>query len=235
MLRLFLFLLATGLGLSKGHAADLPHRQIIGFSKDARWFAFRSVGVHDGSGYPFAELYILDVTNNLWAPETPARVTIENEQMNVNDAINLLNKKTGRLLSIYEPFYPARVLASLPLSQFGREERQVQFKPNPYGPEIKLELKQTSIGPLDKCYGLGEANKFLLVGGQLGREATVVYADTSYPKSRGCALGYSIADVIALPQDRPPDKFVILIHIFTPGFEGQDVGFLAVPIEVEYH
>jgi hypothetical protein len=62
------------------------HLEILGFSADGGVFAFEQYGVQDGSGFPYAERFYIDVDNDSWLPGTPIRVRIDDETASVEDA-----------------------------------------------------------------------------------------------------------------------------------------------------
>ena len=47
-------------------AADGAFLDIIGYSPDSRYFAFEQYGVQDGSGFPYADIFIVDLASNSW-------------------------------------------------------------------------------------------------------------------------------------------------------------------------
>ena len=55
------------------YAADAAERAILGFSPDGRWFAFEEYGVQDGSGAPYANIYVIDLDMDRWARDTPVQ------------------------------------------------------------------------------------------------------------------------------------------------------------------
>jgi predicted secreted protein len=65
-----------------------------------------------------------------------------------------------------------------------------------------------------------------------GSEAYVeVHRDTTIPPSRGCPLRYSLSDAVALSTaDGNTQKLVMLVNVFSFGFEGADRRFIAVPV-----
>ena len=55
-------------------AGDYADRTILGFSPDGGVFAFEEFGVGDGSGFPYATVYLIDTERDEWVPGTPVRV-----------------------------------------------------------------------------------------------------------------------------------------------------------------
>ena len=65
------FLLFTVLSNSIAWAGDYASRHVIGFSADGRYFAFEQYGAQDGSGFPYAEIFIIDTQADSWVAGSP--------------------------------------------------------------------------------------------------------------------------------------------------------------------
>ena len=79
---LMALLLLAGLLLSPvARAGDAAEFRAHGFSSDAqgRYFAFEEFGVQDGSGFPYSNIYNVDLEKDAWVDESPVRVTIKEE------------------------------------------------------------------------------------------------------------------------------------------------------------
>src|SRR5690554_5689611 len=61
--------------------ADVARLDVIGFSADGQYFAFSQHGVNDGLGDPYAELFVIDVAGDSWAPGTPLRIGMTEEEL----------------------------------------------------------------------------------------------------------------------------------------------------------
>lgn len=60
-------------------AGDRALIDFIGFSEDGQYFAFEEFGVQDGSGFPYSNIYVLDVSADSWVDGTPVRVQLDDE------------------------------------------------------------------------------------------------------------------------------------------------------------
>src|SRR5688572_14787104 len=67
-------------------AGDRALIDYLGFSNDGRYFAFEEFGVQDGSGFPYANIYIVDLPADAWVSGSPYRARIEDESGDVGDA-----------------------------------------------------------------------------------------------------------------------------------------------------
>ena len=59
---------------------------MLGYSNDGSHFAFEQYGIQDGSGFPFAEIFIVDLVNDAWVSGTPIEVRIDDESASLADA-----------------------------------------------------------------------------------------------------------------------------------------------------
>ncbi len=60
-------------------AGDAANFAALGFSADGRYFGYEEFGVQDGSGFPYSNIFILDVTEDKWVGGSPFRVRLEDE------------------------------------------------------------------------------------------------------------------------------------------------------------
>ena len=79
MRRLLFAVLALCLATGAASAGDYADRTIIGFSPDGAYFAFEEYGVQDGSGFPYANIYVVDTATDSWVAGTPIRVMVQDE------------------------------------------------------------------------------------------------------------------------------------------------------------
>lgn len=56
------------------NAAELSRSHVLGFSGNGRYFVFEEFGIQDGSGIPYANLYVIDVETDRWLKGTPIRL-----------------------------------------------------------------------------------------------------------------------------------------------------------------
>lgn len=98
----------------------------------------------------------------------------------------------------------------------------------------KLKLTQSKAAPAAGmfCMDAALAKKIKLEITDLqSKKVRTLQADTSLPASRGCAHNYEIEDVVVIQPDQSSElaaKVVVLLRVFTVGFEGEDVRYMAV-------
>jgi predicted secreted protein len=59
------------------NAGSISELEILGFSADASIFAFEEHGIQDGSGFPYANRFYIDVATDGFVAGTPIRVRID--------------------------------------------------------------------------------------------------------------------------------------------------------------
>ena len=112
---------------SPARAADAAERAVHGFSSDGRYFAFEQFGVQDGSGFPYADIFIVDLEGDKWVDGTPLRVLLEDER-------HTLGAARGEAMARAKPFIdrlaigePGVVLATNVIYQANADPRRMVF------------------------------------------------------------------------------------------------------------
>lgn len=236
MLNVRTVLLAAFLAAFAGGATagDFAERDVIGFSPDGHYFAFEEYGVQDGSGFPYSNVYIIDVDADRWLPGTPVRVLLEDEQLERDEARDRALEQASAKLDDLEIFDIPVHVASNPVTQLNADFNFVLVNPRIVMPPIdKPYAFKLSAYPLpagaDYCADFGETKGFQLdlIHGEDDTTVTL-QRDERLPQSRGCPLDYQIADVYTYyPQDGQP-AFAALVRMIQVGFEGPDGRYLAV-------
>ncbi len=236
----FLFLVFASRPLLAG---DMAERRILGFSPDGRYFAFEQYGVQDGSGFPYADIFILDTRDNGWVPGTPFRSLLLDERAKLTDVRRQTRAKAEALLSRLRIAERGRVLASNPLTEVSANRYRVTIRTLPALPPVgtpyRLTLAEFRMKAPRCTENRGRAVGFALFVRPLwNRRVNWVIArdtvKTGIPEDRGCPLGYGISDVIFFdPLDRSAlggegSVLVVLLHVFSKGFEGRRGRYLAV-------
>jgi predicted secreted protein len=219
------------------HAGDVAERAIIGFSPEARTFAFEEFGVEDGSGFPYATVFLIDTESDRWLSGTPVHVVLEDGKADVGDArsrARALAAAPMRDAGVVEGDFV--VLASQPLGEYPADPRTLSFGVPGFDPlgapvaRYRLELAGTDV-PLDAACAPdagGEGAGYALTLRDLATDqAVLLHRDARVPRSRGCPIDYGISDaVVAAAGDA--SVLAVLVSVFRQGFEGPDRRFLAV-------
>jgi predicted secreted protein len=218
-------------------AADSAERRIIGFSPDGKWFAYEQFGVEDGSGFPYHSVEIIDVINDAWAPGTPISERIDDETATPFQVRNKVRAKAAPELARRKIINPGHILASNPSTELEPDASEVRFHihRNWTGPQTPyvLKVETRDIPKPETCaYSDFPIKLFSLKLTTEDGAEHEIYRDKKLPKSRSCAHSYRIADVLVHEERMKPDHLVVLLHVFSQGFEGSDARFMAVAIAV---
>lgn len=225
-------------GSGPAPAGDFATRKILGFSPDGRYFAFEQFGVQDGSGFPYADIFIIDTSRDSWVAGSPFRVLLRDEAESIGAARrNVLAKATG-LLRELAISRPGHVLASNPPAELSADPHRVTVNPRfqilsarePWD----FTLAEIPI-PVARCADLlsEPAKGFRLSVTPYKGAGTVLHEDRSVPKSRGCPMSYALSDVVMYAPDSGRRIFVVLLSVYSFGFEGPDRRFIAVTYKTQ--
>lgn len=218
-------------------AGDYAERQILGFSPDGRSFAFEQFGVQDGSGFPYADIFLIDTQTDQWVEGSPFRVLLKDERAQLKWARRDAVTKAGNALRKRLISVPGRILASNPPQELSADPHAVAVNANTVAtasPE-RWTFRIEEIAFSDaRCayYGISPVKGFRLTLQKGDGETTSLHADTALPASRGCPLRYAISDVVIHEPEGANRVFAVLLSVFVHGFEGPDRRFLAVTAPV---
>lgn len=237
-MRLFLGLLGLFIvAATAATAGDNAERAIIGFSPDGRYFAFEQYGVQDGSGFPYSEIFVVDLDANQWVKGSPFRGTAEEDGALVSAARAKSAKAAQKLLAQLQTTEPGEVLASQAVTLTSADRRRLTFDPyfisdgKQSANRYTLSLELVPFSAPENCYAEdGKQRGFKLTITDNDRNtAKEAHKDNAIPASRYCPRDYDIADVIAYQAPSGSERAVALIGVYTTGFEGYDRRLIAVP------
>lgn len=229
---LFLLLSAT-----MAVAADNAERAVIGFSPDGRYFAFEQYGVQDGSGFPYAEIFVVDLDANQWVKGSPFRHRLEDEAASVSTVRARAAHAASPLLGKLKTAEPGEMLAAQMPTQAIADRRRIGFdafyesRADQKGQRYTLNLDLVPFAAPENCYaedGKQMGFRLGLKDNETGVEKEA-HKDTAIPSSRYCPRDYDISAVVSYRPPAGPARQVALIGVYTPGFEGVNRRYLAVP------
>jgi len=221
-------------------AADVARFRNLGFSPDGRYFAFIEYGVQDGSGFPYANAFVIDLDHDKWAG-SPVRVVTRREAHHAWEA-------RGEALARIEPLMRQSEIDEL-------LNGRVLFHAPPWEglePAIRARfvLWRHQLGDPRHTYDL-RLSTFPLPGGDClpGTVASArgfaldvmamdsgnglrLYADKKVPASRHCVISYAIDRVIHFRPAKGKPRTVVVVRYGYFGFEGLDERYLAVPVQL---
>jgi predicted secreted protein len=232
-------LLAASLALvSPALAGDRAMIEIIGYSPDYRYFAFEEFGLQDGSGFPYANIYVLDLPSDSWVKGTPVRTLIKDDSLSSTEA-EARDKARAEAQSKLDELEIGESAEWIAMNGDGEPGDGTSLKfgspgyfyNDPQGSyELTLETYTAEAGE-DYCSGLvDEILGFALTLDDNGTERELHRDTGKLPASRGCPMAYRIHGVVARPATDAVHAGVAIISVFPYGFEGPDRRFIAIPL-----
>lgn len=231
-------LVATYLLAPAALAGDTAKLQLLGFSKNGSFFAFEQFGFQDGSGFPYSEIFVVDVIGDSWVKPSPFRLR-KDVDVGLGDAAdNALTAARSENRLTAQPLLKEKAIAGKgdtvgfsPRTELTSDPHKMRVAPREFyhdgdGP-VDLTLTEYTL-PDAVCQGYGAETKgFRLTMVHNGVTRTL-NEDKSVPKSRKCPLSYRIERFVThFPEDAPP-VFAVLIQMDSVGFEGPDRRYLAI-------
>ena len=216
-------------------AGDRALADFIGFSENGRYFAFEEFGIQDGSGFPYSNIYVIDLNQDAWVPGSPYRYRADDETETLARARNEVAAMAAGKIAELGITEPADVIA---LNGDGEisdgltlEFAQPGYFPGETMDEYVLTLDvfdaetpedcSAYTGETGKGYGLSIVDKNGMR--ELHRDQGML------PKSRGCITTYRLYAVVTPQYASPQQSGVAIVSTYPVGFEGPDRRFLAVP------
>jgi predicted secreted protein len=197
----------------------------LGFSPSGYTFAFAESAEQDGSGYPVANVFIVNVEKNMLVSAERAMITAEDGSVPA-DALKLAVAKSKVKLD---------KLAIKPGKNLGQDitlnkqsDNRASFSVGNDNYELNLSERDANNATVGSgCFTEYDQSKLItLTLSQLenGQEKTITLQEDKYqPKSRFCSSNYSIEKAIRLGK-----SLVVVLSYNTPGFEGPDTNYLVV-------
>jgi len=199
MLRVLPFLMLALLAASQAFAVELPRPrlEVLGFSPDGRFFAFRQSGLDVGNTH-FAQLVVIDTLSRKPVNGTPILVREPASEKSLQDVRNQLDAESSRVL---RRLGLNRALAGV---AYVPRERNQMYLDLPWGERALLRLEERSGLAAPGCPINVPVEKGALAGFHLTlqrpAEVTVVHNDPIVPRERGCATQYRFASGFTKPR-----------------------------------
>ncbi len=211
-------------------AGDYATLNVIGFSKDGRYLAFEEYGIQDGSGFPYSNIYFIDTAKNVFAAPR-VEVRIDKETATETTARNrsaFLAAKKLKQLGIVKGNTGKLVVSRLITDLTNDDNNKIMFAEEIGSMyrrgDYELTLKATTVKAKD-CEAFEDETKMfeLQLANKEDDKVKFLQKDTTLPASRGCAIDYRLQDVYLYK-----DFVAVFVGVFTRGFEGPDMRFIAV-------
>ena len=192
-IRLSSLVLAAGLLLAGAAqaAVERPRLDVLGFSADGRFFAYKQSGLLDENGDSFAALFVMDTTKREAVKGTPMRVVSSANLPTLTDVRTALESQSSRLL---QRLGLRRALAGVAFVPKYRDQMWLDL---PWGERVKLQLTaRNDLGAPGCPLGVKVA-RGALVGFHLTMQrptsVEVIHNDRVIPRGRGCPVSYRFA------------------------------------------
>lgn len=219
--------------LATANAGDLAELRVIGFSPKGEYFAFEQYGIHDGSGFPYSEIFIIDTASDSWVKGTPIRVEMEDESASQSTARELSARQVASLLTQFDVSQPGHS-AEKDDKGTGRFTVKIGEANSVNAQEAHsylLDLNQWEIKET-RCQQYGVTPKlfrlFITSEGE-SQSTRILHEDSTLPRSRGCPVGYEIHEVLSSSAEgEKPKAIAVILSVSLPGHEGPNRRFLAI-------
>lgn len=228
MRRILVAIVGLVLLMSPAMAGDTAERSILGFSPDGAYFAFEQYGVQDGSGFPYASIFVIETATDSWVDGSPFEVRLENDGASLDDARQAALAEAAPLLTSLGIGEPGLTLVTNPFTEVPADPHLQAFFATPYPPPTgqvyTLDIDELPLpaGDCPKDFGYTYVGYGLALADPDGGVRDL-HRDTRIPASRNCPIGYSVSDVIL-----HHDVLIVLLNMHTLGFEGPNRRFLAI-------
>jgi predicted secreted protein len=225
-----LFLLLAG--ILPLRAGDVARIEILGFTNDGNVFAFEEYGRQDGSGFPYSHRFYINTANDSFLPNTPVRVTIEDDRATVGEARSRAKTRGEKVLKDTALGYGFQAGFNA-VTEASADPFRMTVNPRPIIPPfddpLEFWLEEMAFAPPQRCEGLGEINGFKLfkLRPVPGARVELRHQDKNIPLSRGCPLGYRLSGVQTFHPSSGKPAYAVLIAIRRYGFEGPDFRWIA--------
>lgn len=219
-------------------AGDAAQFDPIGFSEDGRYFAYEEYGIQDGSGFPYDNIYLVDLIEDKWVGK-PVRVRLDDETAGLAAARAQAMAQAKSMLDKAALVTPAEILLMNANGEVDIDGTEASFAPfgnglTTLGDPLTLTLSTFASTTTEPCasYGMdGPVQGFAVTLTDGVGNSAEIYRDTSVPASRGCVSDYRLHAIIApFPAGSSASPMVGVISTYSLGFEGPDRRFVTIPI-----
>ncbi|ODT76786.1 MAG: hypothetical protein ABS76_29865 [Pelagibacterium sp. SCN 64-44] len=217
-------------------AGDRALIDYVGFSRDFRYFAFEEFGNQDGSGFAYANLYVVDLATDTWVIGTPIRLQADDETTGLAEIRAEARARAESHITEFRIDVPVEIAALIGDGVPDNDAKSLVFGAPGYLPgavagRYTLDLSTfttNAVSPCTEWFGVQPKGYELRIGDS-GTQR-LVHRDGPLPRSRGCPLDYRLYAVVMPHMGAILAHAVAIISVYPGGFEGPDRRFLAVPL-----
>ena len=223
------------LGAAPALAGDSAQFSAIGYSEDGRYFAFEQFGIQDGSGFPYSEIFLIDLDTDDFVGGAPFRARIDADGAELADARSQAGQLADDALDAHGISRPGLPIVLRGDGELDDEGLSIAYGIPSYGlaatqGEYELSLDIFKAPSSQDC-DLFEGDP---MGFALTRAADGVteelHRDTRVPRSRNCVITYKFYGVFNPFNAFDDASTVAVLSVWSHGFEGPDRRFIALPV-----
>src|SRR5690606_31950758 len=108
-------------------AADSAVLDIIGYSDTFRYFAFEQYGIQDGSGFPYSDIFLVDLVRDGFVVGAPFRARIDEDGAGIEAARTTAEDRARPALDEYGIENPGRIVALFGDGALGGDGSSLRF------------------------------------------------------------------------------------------------------------
>ncbi|WP_061908719.1 DUF2259 domain-containing protein [Devosia sp. Leaf420] len=217
-------------------AGDRAQIDLIGFSPDARYFAFEEFGIRDGSGLAYSSIFVVDLTEDAWVSGSPIRREADDESKSLQTVRTGAMNAALPLITGNDIAVAADLVALNGDGQPGLDGKTLAFGRPGYNEGTVLDERDLTISSFESqstedCetyFGTAPVG-FELTMTADGETKILHRDDGKLPASRGCAMDYRIYGVALPALDGEAETGAVIVAVYAGSFEGNDRRFLVVP------
>jgi predicted secreted protein len=239
--RVILFLFSAYVaGATPSRAGDFAVPDIIGYSEDLRYFAFEEFGIADASGFPYSNIFVIDLKANSPVPGTTVRIFLEQEDDPESGQLAQARKNAFKAaqpqLNRLNIGWPAEMLAYNADGVPEANRLSLRFGTTGYNGAVigdyELELIMFPLEAVFECeqWIEGKPQGFTLKITDYELNLKEIDPGTNHYNTQNCPLRYELAGVFAPFEAQDISDAIALISAFSPGYEGPDRRFMVVSL-----
>jgi len=209
-----ILLCASPLALFAGDAATFAS---LGQSPEGRYFAFAQFGEQDGSGYPYAEIYIVDVKQNAFVPGGVIKKLWRQDAEPLPSGLHVLLELRVQTDSLFKAYdiqaycQPEEIVAST-----NSERVHAQWTQDD-GRQVNVLLEQKSRGEIG-AYSSSAAFQL-----ELAKAGDALIRIGAIKRFRKHVIRYDLDRVLRLHENV---GIIVVIRMTAMGFEGPDIRYM---------
>lgn len=230
--------LGVAFAASPALAGDRAVANFIGFSSDARYFAFEEYGIESDSGLAYSNVHLIDLSADPW--QEGKRVSSIAKDGEGSEDLTAVRAETSRkaapLVAEHNIVVPAEIAA---LNGDGEPDRDparisVIYPVPSWGTVTKTYTLAVTFFSMPAAADCTPETQGVPQGYELRISSdlaeTVLHRDDGVlPATRGCPQFYALYAVVIPGIGATKERGVAILSYYPSGFEGASRRFLAVP------